>query len=130
MSDVGLLRKKSNVSYRTILQGDDNYIRFKGALTENYVMNELIVQGYTPYFWRSGNTAELDFIIEDEGRIIPIEVKSAENTRAKSYTQFCKKIAPPIGCKLSLKNVADNMCEETLTYNIPLYLVWMMKKLF
>lgn len=128
MSDVGLLRRKSNVSYRTILQGDDNYIRFKGALTENYVMNELIVMGYTPYFWRSGNSAELDFLIEDEGRIIPIEVKAAENTRAKSYALFCKKIAPAIGFKLSLKNVADNMCGETLTYNIPLYMTCMLNK--
>lgn len=124
LSDVGLLRRKSNVSYKTILNGDDNYVKFKGALTENYVMNELMIQGRKPYFWKSGNTAELDFLIEDDGRIVPIEVKAADNTRAKSYIQFCKKYTPVIGIKMSLKNCAVNICQETETYSLPLYLIW------
>ena len=68
-----------------VLDENENYIGFKGALAENYVQNELKNLGYQPYFWRSGNQAEVDFLIERKGMLIPIEVKSAANTRAKSY---------------------------------------------
>lgn len=50
MSDVGLLRRKANVFHKTILMGDENYIRFKGALAENFVMNELLIRGIAPFF--------------------------------------------------------------------------------
>ena len=124
MSDVGLLRVKSNVSASTILDESDLYVRYKGAFTENYVLNELKTIGIEPYFWRSGNTAEIDFIYEKNSELIPVEVKSADNTQAKSYKQFCKKYTPGIGFKLSGKNIADNTYEKTMTYSIPLYLTW------
>lgn len=124
MSDVGLLRTKSKVSARTILDETDLYIRYKGAFAENYVLNELRVIGKEPCFWRSGNTAEIDFVYESEGNMIPVEVKAADNTQAKSYRQFCKKYEPKKGFKLSRKNIAENMCEKTRTYSIPLYLGW------
>ncbi len=124
MSDIGLLRVKSNVSARTILDESDLYVRYKGAFTENYVLNELKAIGIEPYFWRSGNSAEIDFIYEKNSELIPVEVKSADNTQAKSYKQFCKKYAPGIGFKLSGKNIADNIYEKTMTYSIPLYLTW------
>ena len=73
---------------------------------------------------KSGNTAEVDFIYEDEGEIVPVEVKAADNTQAKSYKQFCKKYHSKKGLKLSRKNIAENLCESTVTYNIPLYLEW------
>lgn len=124
MSDVGLLRRKSGLSHKTILEEPEIYKNFKGALTENYVLNELIAQGKQLYFWRSGNTAEVDFLFEDKDRIIPVEAKAAISTRAKSYLQFCKKYRPPLGFKFSMKNVGTNMTEETLTYSVPLYLLW------
>ena len=124
MSDVGLLRVRSNVSYSTILDENENYIRYKGAFAENYVNNELIALGKNPYFWRSGNTAEIDFMYDGAGSFIPVEVKAADNTQAKSYRQFCKRYAPKKGFKLSLKNIAENMCEETKTINLPLYMTW------
>ncbi len=124
MSDVGLLRAKSKVSVNTILEESDLYIRYKGAFAENYVLNELKSLGKAPFFWRSGNTAEVDFIYEDEGDIVPVEVKAADNTQAKSYKQFCKKYNSKKGLKLSRKNIAENFCESTVTYNIPLYLEW------
>ncbi len=77
-----------------------------------------------PYFWRSSNTAEIDFIYDEKGYIFPIEVKAADNTQAKSYRQFCKKYEPKMGIKLSQKNIAVNECENTITYNIPLFLCW------
>ncbi len=124
MADVGLLRARSKVSPDTILNETDHYIRYKGAFAENYVLNELISAGKTPYFWRSGNTAEIDFMYEADGEVIPVEVKSADNTQAKSYKQFCRKYHPKYGLKLSRKNIAENLCEGTVTYSIPLYLAW------
>ena len=128
MSDVGLLRRKSGISPKTILEDSDLYKNFKGAFTENFVLTELISQGIRPYFWRSGNTAELDFLFESDDRIIPVEAKAEIHTRAKSYRQYCKKYAPQIGFKLSMKNVGENEVEGTKTYSIPLYLIWMIKK--
>ena len=127
MSDVGLLRKKSGVSYKIILEDSELYKNFKGAFTENFVLTELVKQGMHPYFWKSQNTAELDFLLEYEDSIIPIEVKAELRTRAKSYLQYCKKYNPKIGFKFSMKNVGSNMVEETKTYSVPLYLVWRVK---
>lgn len=124
MSDIGLLRRKSGLSHKTILEEPEIYKNFKGALTENYVLNELMAQGKKLYFWRSGNTAELDFLFEDNDRVIPVEAKATISTRAKSYLQFCRKYKPLLGFKFSMKNIGDNMVEETLTYNIPLYMLW------
>lgn len=124
MSDIGLLRAKSRVSAETIMEESTHYVKFKGAFAENYVINELKSLGKEPYFWRSGNSAEVDFIYESKGEIIPVEVKAADNTQAKSYRQFCKQYEPPVGFKLSQKNIAGNMCEKTMTYNVPLYLNW------
>ena len=123
MSDIGLLRAKSKVSVRTIMEETDLYIRYKGAFAENYVLNELKAIGIEAFFWRA-NTSEVDFVYEQEGEIIPVEVKSADNTQAKSYRQFCKKYSPVKGFKLSQKNISLNLCENTETYNIPLYLAW------
>ena len=124
MSDVGLLRARAGVSAESILLGNELYMRFKGAFSENYVYQELISQGKTPFFWRSGNTAELDFIYEDKDGIVPVEVKSADNTQAKSYKMFCEKYKPKYGFKLTLKNIAENMCADTRTVSLPLYMAW------
>ena len=128
MSDVGLLRRKSGVSHRTILEDSDLYKNFKGAFTENFVLTELVKQGIRPYFWRSGNTAELDFLFEYEDKIIPVEAKAEIHTRAKSYRQYCKKYRPEIGFKFSMKNVGNHEVEGTKTYSIPLYLIWMIEE--
>ena len=125
MSDVGLLRKMANVPYRALLQPEAAYARFRGAMAENYVHNEMLQQGLKPYFWRSGNTAEVDFVFEKDGRIVPVEVKSADNTMAKSYRLFCKRYAIERGFKVSLKNAAVNVDEGGCeTVSLPLYMAW------
>jgi len=124
MSDIGLLRVKSGLSYRTFTEKSEMFREYKGALVENYVHNELLTLGFTPYFWRSKNTAELDFLFEQNGCIFPVEVKSADNTKAKSYAQFCKNYNPLIGFKLSQKNLALNIIENTKSISLPLYLTW------
>lgn len=128
MSDVGLLRRKSGVSHKTIMEDSELYRNFKGAFTENFVLTELLTQEITPYFWRSGNTAELDFLFEYEDTVYPVEAKAEAHTRAKSYRQFCKKYKPRAGFKFSMKNVGMNIVEDTMTYSVPLYLIWMIKK--
>lgn len=123
VADVGLLRRMAGVDFRVILEEMEHYDRFRGALAENYVQNQLMQMGYTPYFWRSGNQAEVDFVFEDRGKVIPVEVKSAENTRAKSYRLFCSRFGVKKGFKLSLKNLAINVEQETETISLPLYLI-------
>lgn len=130
MSDVGLLRKKSGVSWKAILEDSALYGNFKGAFTENYVLTELIYQGIHPYFWRSGNTAELDFLFEYEDNVFPVEAKAQIHTRAKSYQEFCKKYNPHMGFKISMKNVGDNQVCGTDTISLPLYLIWMIRDYF
>ncbi len=127
MSDVGLLRRKSGVSYKTIMEDTELYKNFKGAFTENFVLTELIKMGIHPYFWRSGNVAELDFLFEYEDKIIPVEAKAKLHTRAKSFRQYCKKYHPEVGFKFSLKNIGNHEVEGTKTYSVPLYLMWMIK---
>lgn len=124
MSDCGLLCRMLGLGYKDFFGEADTVKTFKGAVVENYVMNELVCYGRQPYFWRSGNTAELDFLFEEDGEIVPVEVKSAANTQAKSYKLFCKKYKPHRGYKLSLKNLAVNDCEGTATTSLPLYLTW------
>ena len=124
LSDVGLLRRMSGLSARTIMEEDPLFIRFKGALAENHAVNELTSTGEAIYFWRSGNTAEVDIVMESDGLIIPIEVKSADNTQAKSYRQFCKRYSPSIGFRLSMKNIGENECEGTRTISLPLWMLW------
>ena len=123
-SDVGLLRRMSNVPACAILEPEPPYARFRGALAENYVHNELLAQGIQPYFWRSGNTAEVDFVFETDGRTVPVEVKSADNTMAKSYRLFCRRYGVARGFKLSLKNAAVNVDDGCENVSLPLYEAW------
>ena len=128
LSDIGLLGRRLSLGYKSILLDDGTHSTYKGAITENYVLNELVNQQRKLYFWRSGNSAELDFLFESDGKIVPVEVKAATNTQAKSYKQFCKKYSPQTGYKVSLKNLAVNDCEECSTVSLPLYLLWNMNR--
>lgn len=127
MSDVGLLRVRSGISPDVMAEKNPGYVKYKGAFAESFVYCELTSQGREPYFWRSGNTAELDFLFDGKRTIVPVEVKAADNVQAKSYRLFCRRYMPETGFKLSLKNIAENMCEETKTFNLPLYLTWNME---
>lgn len=127
MSDIGLLRRKSNVNYRTILEGDAAYIHFKGALTENYVCAQLKCMGMDSYFWRTKADAEIDFITDYEGVLLPIEVKAADNTKAKSLHLFCNRYQPKMAVKTSLKNIGDNMDGVTHVWSLPLYCLFRLK---
>ena len=124
-ADLGLLRRNAGVGYRTVLTEPEGYASFKGAFTENYCMTELTTLGIRPYYWRSGNSAEVDFLLEDSlNRIMPLEVKSADNTRAKSLATYCRQYKPELAFKVSAKNIGDNQKGDTHEISLPLYLLW------
>lgn len=120
MSDVGILRKLSKLPYEVVLDATPHYREFKGSMTENYVLCELIQSvDDTAYYWSSGNTAEVDFIIQSGAEIVPIEVKSEKNVKARSLAEYRKKYEPKYAVKTSMKN--DTGGEEVL--NIPLFMI-------
>ena len=76
----------------------------KGGMTENYVTVQLTINDYHTYYWESDRGAEIDFIIQRDGKLIPIEVKAADNTRAKSLKMYMDTYKPAYAIKLSSKN--------------------------
>lgn len=117
LSDVGLLCAKKDIIANDILYMVDELNDFKGGMTENYVHNQLKINDYTTYYWESDRGAEIDFIIQREGKLIPIEVKAADNTRAKSLKLYMDRFEPAYAIKLSTKNFA----QEDNKLIIPLY---------
>ncbi len=104
VSDLGLLCAKKDLAANDILYMVDEINDFKGGMAENYVNVQLSINGYRTYYWESARGAEIDFIIQREGQLIPIEVKSADNTRAKSLKVYMDMYKPAYAIKLSAKN--------------------------
>jgi predicted AAA+ superfamily ATPase len=123
MSDVGLYCAKSNNSHLSVLgrtMGDTA----KGALTENYVAQQLQASGLNFYYWESKNQAELDFVIQLENKVIPIEGKSWETTRSQSLEVFRKRYNTETAIRVSAKNFGF----ENGIKSVPLYAVWCIGK--
>lgn len=123
VSDVGLLCAKENILPDDILYLSDDLNDFKGGLVENYVNSQLVINGYTPYYWESKRGAEVDFVIEINGKIIPVEVKSADNARAKSLNVYMDLFKPDYAIKLSAKNFGFKDNKKT----VPLYATFCVK---
>ena len=104
VSDVGLLCAKNNVVPEDVLYPSGDLADFKGGMTENYVCCQLTANSYPCYYWMSARGAEVDFVIQREGNVVPIEVKSAENTKAKSLAVYINSYKPAYAVKLSTKN--------------------------
>ena len=104
VSDLGLLCAKKDLVANDVLYMVEELNDFKGGMTENYVNTQLLMNGYTTYYWESERGAEIDFIIQRDGKLIPIEVKSADNTRAKSLKVYMETYKPEYAIKLSAKN--------------------------
>jgi predicted AAA+ superfamily ATPase len=117
VSDTGLLCAKKDLNANDVLFMGEDMSDFKGGLTENYVQTQLTANGYNTYYWTSGRDAEVDFIIQRDGDIIPIEVKSADNTRAKSLATYISLHKPAYAVKLSTKNFGFEDGKKT----VPLY---------
>lgn len=123
--DVGLLRVMSELSPQAITQSIRVFEEFKGALTEQYVLQELSAQPEFKnlYYWTSEATAEVDFVYSDGLRVIPLEVKASENIQARSLKIFREKYNTELAIRTSLANLRY---DEGL-FNIPLYLLWNLK---
>ncbi|MGM9603239.1 MAG: ATP-binding protein [Faecousia sp.] len=104
VSDMGLLCAKKDLAAGDVLYMVEELNDFKGGMAENYVHVQLTINGYATYYWESDRGAEIDFIIQREGQLIPIEVKSADNTRAKSLKVYMDTYKPAYAIKLSAKN--------------------------
>jgi predicted AAA+ superfamily ATPase len=121
LHDIGLLGAMVALDTKTIIEGNAIFTEFKGALTEQYVMQQLRLDSnrYIGYWTNERSTSEVDFVIQQDGEIIPIEVKSGENLRAKSFRLFCDKYKPDAAIRTS---ITDYRKEEWMT-NVPLYAI-------
>lgn len=119
LNDVGLLRKMANLDSKIVIQRNKLFEEFKGALTENYVLNMLtmIYKNVPNYF--TFNRHEIDFMIQYENQIVPIEVKSGKSTNNNSLTRYNAKNTPKISVRLSL----NNLSKDGNILNIPLFLI-------
>lgn len=120
--DVGLLAAMGNLDIHTLISEQSLFEEFKGALTEQYVLQQLRSIDQLPiYYWSAEKaTAEIDFLIQYQNRIIPIEVKAAENLKAKSLKSYHQKFSPEMSIRTSL---SDYRKEDWLV-NLPLYACW------
>lgn len=120
ISDVGLLGAKKNLDAFDLLYMIDSLEEFKGGLTENYVYTQLKCNGYITYFWESARGAEVDFVIQKEGFLIPVEVKSSDNTKSKSLNSYIEEYHPNYSIRVSTKNFGYDDKKKI----IPLYAVF------
>ena len=118
--DVGLLGAMSRLKSSTIISGNDIFTEFKGAFTEQYVLQQLVLKYAPCYFAKAKSTQEIDFLIEDEeDHVIPLEVKAETNVKAKSLRQYVLENNPFLAYRISMN---DYKQEEWLV-NLPLYAV-------
>ena len=117
VSDLGLLCAKKDLAVNDVLYMVEEINDFKGGMAENYANVQLSINGYRTYYWESERGAEVDFVIQREGHIIPVEVKSADNTRAKSLKVYMETYRPAYAIKLTAKNFGF----EDGKKSVPLY---------
>lgn len=120
--DVGLLRRLARLAPTAFGEGDRLFVEFKGALTENFVLQTLMTQfEVPPRYWSQANPPyEVDFLIQRENDIIPIEVKSGANTASRSMKKF--KELFPNQVKLRVRFSLNNLKLDDDVLNIPLFL--------
>ena len=124
MNDVGLLRKMADLDSRIVIEGDRLFQEFKGAFTENYVLNMLnstfdSVPNYYTY-----DRHEIDFVIQNKNKIIPIEVKSNKSTNNISLTRYNEKNNNEISIRFSM----NNLSQDGKVLNIPLFMIEYIEK--
>ena len=122
LSDVGILTCMSEIKYPDIML-DKTFI-YKGAITENYIAQELASQGESLYYWTSDRNAEIDFALySSEDGIIPIEVKSGNNVKSASLNRYIEEFKPKYSIRFSTRNFGF----ENNIKSIPLYAAFCIK---
>ncbi|MFN9856395.1 MAG: ATP-binding protein [Bacteroidota bacterium] len=118
MNDIGLMCALGDLSAEIILSGHELFKEFKGAISEQFVLQQLIVRGYRPYYWAPDNSqTEIDFLIQRENQVVPIEVKSAENLKSRSLRSYYDRYQPNLCIRTSLAGFKT----QDWMQNIPLY---------
>jgi hypothetical protein len=119
--DVGLLSAMGGLTIQTILLGNSIFSEFKGALAEQFVLQHLKTRQFFQVFYWSSDTSlgELDFVIQNNDRVIPVEVKAEENLKAKSLKSFFEKFNPTISVRTSMSDYR----KESWLVNVPLYAI-------
>ena len=117
MADIGMLTLRSNISLQTILSPIEVDNTFLGAMTENYVAQVFATKGYELYYWQSDGKAEVDFVLQKDDAIIPVEVKKGKRNRSKSLNVFAEKYKSPYSIRITKKNFGF----ENNIKSVPLY---------
>lgn len=119
--DVGLLGCMTGLNQRTLVEGNKLFVEFKGALTEQYVLQQFLANGSwnTYYYTNDRGSCEIDFVLDNGEQAIPIEVKAEENLKAKSLKTFYEKYKPEIAVRTSMADFR----EQEWMINVPLYCI-------
>ncbi len=125
MLDVGLLRRKANLDSRIVIEGNKLFEEFKGALTENFILNMLLFKYEERPNYYVFDRHEIDFIVQERNEIIPIEVKSSENRNNASLTRFNENNDNKISVRFSTRNL--DMSGKIL--NVPIFMAEYIDKL-
>jgi hypothetical protein len=120
MGDTGMLTMKSGMPHQLIMSDIEEDNGFLGVLSENYVAQALIGNSFPLYYWRNENTAELDFVLQIGGKVIPVEVKKGSRTKSVSMNMFVNKYECPYAIRISKKNFGF----ENDIKSVPLYAVF------
>ena len=122
LSDVGLLSSILNIPYNKLVLGDK--MEYLGTIAENYVANELKSNGFDLYYYSLSRILEIDFLIESNEGVIPIEVKASDNVKSKSLNYYMEKYKAKYAIRISTKNFGfDNNLKS-----VPLYATFAIKK--
>lgn len=125
MNDVGLLRRMANLDSRIVVEGNKLFEEFKGALTENFVLNMLNAKYENVPNYFTFDRYEIDFVIQDKNKIIPIEVKSGKTTNNSSLTKYNEKYKADLSIRFSL----NNLVKDEKVLNIPLFMIEYINKI-
>ena len=126
--DVGLLASMSGLDSRVVLDGSRVFTEFKGSLTEQYVLQQMLSEyGDEPCYWSTDDSrTEVDFVVQKGMDVAPVEVKAEENVQAKSLKSYMERFKPPVSYRLSMRPYKEQMIaspgnQERQLINIPLY---------
>ena len=120
LSDAGMLTMQSGMATQTILSSIEEDNMFLGMISENYVAQALVSNGFPLFYWKNENTAELDFVIQIAGEVIPVEVKKGKRTKSTSLNMFVNQYKSRYAVRISAKNFGF----ENQIKSVPLYAVW------
>ena len=126
--DVGLLASMSGLDSRVVLDGSRVFTEFKGSLTEQYVLQQMLSEyGDEPCYWSTDDSrTEVDFVVQKGMDVAPVEVKAEENVQAKSLKSYMERFKPTVSYRLSMRPYKEQMIaspgnQERQLINIPLY---------